>query len=304
MKGFYSAHGKFLLSGEYFVLDGALGLALPANYGQHLALFAKPDSPDRLHWKSYTSSGNCWFEAVFAFSEGEVLHTTATSVSDTLLKILGILQDRTPVFSEAIRSGLQISTYLDFPENWGLGSSSTLISCLAQWTGINPFELLDATMGGSGYDIACAQAAGPLLYQKPAFVNIPFRPSFYRRLYFVHLGHKQNSREGIARYREAGQAPQKLIDAISRLSLSLAAAETPQLFDRYLLEHENLISEYLGLTRAQELYFSDFEGTIKSLGAWGGDFVLASSGLPSDQIYRYFEGKGYDTVLTWEQICR
>ncbi len=40
MKGFFSAHGKLLLSGEYFVLDGALGLALPANYGQHLALFA------------------------------------------------------------------------------------------------------------------------------------------------------------------------------------------------------------------------------------------------------------------------
>lgn len=304
MKGFFSAHGKLLLSGEYFVLDGALGLALPANYGQHLALFAKPDSPNSLHWKSYTSSGNCWFEAVFAFPEGQILHTTASSVSDTLLKILGILQERAPVFNETIRSGLQIRTYLDFPENWGLGSSSTLISCLAQSTGINPFELLDATMGGSGYDIACAQARGPLLYQKPSFVNIPFRPSFHRQLYFVHLGHKQNSREGIARYRAAGRAPQKLIDSISKLSLALAAAETQQHFDRILIEHENLVSKYLGLTRAQELYFPDFEGTIKSLGAWGGDFVLASAQSSTNQTYQYFKEKGYSTILPWEQICR
>ena len=30
------------------------------------------------------------------------------------------------------------------------------------------------------------------------------------------------------------------------------------------------------MPRAQDLYFPDFKGVIKSLGAWGGDFVLAT----------------------------
>ena len=34
----FNAHGKLLLTGEYFVLDGALALALPCKLGQSMSI--------------------------------------------------------------------------------------------------------------------------------------------------------------------------------------------------------------------------------------------------------------------------
>ena len=41
-----------------------------------------------------------------------------------------------------------------------------------------------------------------------------------------------------------------------------------------------------------------FEGEIKSLGAWGGDFILAS-GINSPS---YFESKGYKTIVKFDDM--
>ena len=60
-----------------------------------------------------------------------------------------------------------ITTKLTFPRAWGLGTSSTLISLIAQWAKCDPFELLFEAFGGSGYDIACATANSPISYQLP-----------------------------------------------------------------------------------------------------------------------------------------
>jgi hypothetical protein len=49
----------------------------------------------------------------------------------------------------------------------------------------------------------------------------------------------------------------------------------------------------------QEALFPDFEGVIKSLGAWGGDFVLAvSKENPTD----YFTEKGYPVVVPYAKM--
>ena len=48
--------------------------------------------------------------------------------------------------------------------NWGLGSSSTLISLLSQWSGVAPEKLLSTSFGGSGYDVACATAKDAIIY--------------------------------------------------------------------------------------------------------------------------------------------
>ena len=45
--------------------------------------------------------------------------------------------------------------------------------------------------------------------------------------------------------------------------------------------------------------FPDFDGVIKSLGAWGGDFVMViSNENPTD----YFMEKGYETVIPYEEM--
>jgi hypothetical protein len=56
---------------------------------------------------------------------------------------------------------------------------------------------------------------------------------------------------------------------------------------------ETILSELLHLPKVKDLYFSDFDGSVKSLGAWGGDFVLAAGG---SNPRAYFKAKGF---LTW-----
>ena len=53
-KEFY-AHGKLLLTGEYAVLDGALSLALPTQYGQRMEVCALEQK--RIYFRSLTMEG-------------------------------------------------------------------------------------------------------------------------------------------------------------------------------------------------------------------------------------------------------
>ena len=49
----------------------------------------------------------------------------------------------------------------------------------------------------------------------------------------------------------------------------------------------------------KESLFPDFNGVIKSLGAWGGDFVMAiATENPSD----YFILKGYQTIIPYDEM--
>jgi len=77
-KEFY-AHGKLLLTGEYAVLDGALSLALPTQYGQRMEVCALEQK--KIYFRSLTMEGETWFE--------EELFTGSTEpVALTLEKIL------------------------------------------------------------------------------------------------------------------------------------------------------------------------------------------------------------------------
>ena len=57
------AHGKILLSGEYAILDGAKGFAIPLKKGQSLQI-GKATSTDA-YILSLDVEGNPWFEARF-----------------------------------------------------------------------------------------------------------------------------------------------------------------------------------------------------------------------------------------------
>ena len=51
----------------------------------------------------------------------------------------------------------------------------------------------------------------------------------------------------------------------------------------------------------KEELFIDYPGEIKSLGAWGGDFILAAG--PSDSN-KYFEKKGFKTVIRFMDMLK
>ena len=64
-------------------------------------------------------------------------------------------------------------------------------------------------------------------------------------------------------------------------------------------EHEQIISNIIQLETVKERLFSDYDGSIKSLGAWGGDFILAT-GTPN--TINYFKDKGYTTILKYKEM--
>lgn len=299
------ASGKLLLTGEYFVLDGALALAVPVRFGQTLRVEAGKE-PSRLSWTSKTEKGIAWFLAEYELPAFAPLTFTDQKTAHTLADILASCQRQNPSFL-AGKEGFKVLTQNDFPREWGLGTSSTLIASLAQWAGVNPYHVLFDTLGGSGYDIACAYAKGAILYrleegQSPVVQPVVIEPPFSHSLYFVYLGKKQDSRLGIQNYRERAKGDTGQLADISRLTERFLAAKNLPELDAVVREHEMLISRALDLPRAHDLYFSDFWGATKSLGAWGGDFVLATSQRPDAETRAYFQQKGFDVVLNWAEM--
>jgi mevalonate kinase len=301
---FYS-HGKLLLTGEYFVLDGALALALPCKLGQSMTVETIGSSVPVLKWKSLDHENKTWFEAIFDLKNLDLLNHSDQQTADTLQQILKAARTQNSSFLKPAHS-FQVETKLEFPRLWGLGSSSTLINNIAQWSQTDAFQLLSETMGGSGYDIACAGAEGSILYKKtngkPIVEKCNFNPPFRDQLYFVYLGKKQNSREGIQYYREKINDQPQLIEQVSVFTKAVLSSKNLSDFENLLLDHENLISKTLDLPRIQDQYFSNFSGIIKSLGAWGGDFVLAVSKWGDVKTKKYFNEKRFDVFLNYNEL--
>ena len=297
---FYS-NGKLLITGEYLILDGAIGLALPTKMGQNLIV--EDTNTNTIHWKSYDADGSIWFEDILSFEEIQDNNITAESVKATLIRILKVANTmNTNVFANS--GGLAVTTQLSFPRNWGLGSSSTLINNIAQWFQIDAFELLHQSFGGSGYDIACAQNNSPISYSivngKAKVEQVVFEPDFAKNLYFVYLNQKRNSKSAIAEY-HSNKTTQlsAYIGAINTLTNDCIQAKDLESFTHVIGQHEILLSTIVKTETVKNSLFPDFDGAIKSLGAWGGDFVLVVSKVNPKS---YFVGKGYETVIPYSEM--
>ncbi|WCO01182.1 GYDIA family GHMP kinase [Psychroserpens ponticola] len=311
MKHFYS-HGKLLLTGEYVVLDGALSLAIPTKLGQNLKV--EDNTFGELHWISIDENGQVWFEDTFKIQTNGTLKQlqNGNSISNRLLQVLNTAKKLNPDFL-ADEKGYKVTTQLEFPKIWGLGTSSTLINNISNWANINPYTLLDLSFSGSGYDIACAEANEPITYKinQDAILNqvqddnkreiktVDFNPSFKNDLYFVHLNQKQNSREGIAQYRANTSGLSDDIKNINQITRDMIDCDLLEDFQKLIDRHEQIISNIIKQKPVKKRLFKDFNGSIKSLGAWGGDFVLAAS---KDDPKTYFKGKGFSTIIAFNDM--
>ncbi|HEY0092625.1 MAG TPA: GYDIA family GHMP kinase, partial [Flavobacterium sp.] len=202
MKQKFYSNGKLLLTGEYVVLDGAKALGLPTKFGQDLTV--EDGAGKVITWQSFDHDGAAWFEDEITFTEiGTRQESATSSIKSTLIEILAAADKLNPELLET-SDGYHVSTHLTFPKYWGLGTSSTLINNVAQWFKIDPFELLRNSLGGSGYDIACAQHNTPIIYRLenglPKVSPINFSPPFIDNLWFVYLNRKQSSKAAIASY--------------------------------------------------------------------------------------------------------
>jgi mevalonate kinase len=300
-KEFYS-NGKLLITGEYVVLDGAKAFALPTKFGQNLII--EPAEDNLIHWKSFDHDGSIWFEDSITFSSivEKKNYDSIHNIKNTLIEILHEAYQMNSDFITQSK-GYKITTELTFPKFWGLGTSSTLINNIAQWLEIDAYQLLKSSFGGSGYDLACAQNDSAIIYQlvdeKPVVEKITFEPDFANKINFVYLNKKQSSKSAIASYIEKQGNIHKTIKTIDSITKTVINSTEPKEFAIALQKHEIEMSNILELQTVQEALFQDFCGVIKSLGAWGGDFVLAIS---KENPTEYFKKRGYEVVIPYREM--
>lgn len=307
MRRFYS-HGKLLLTAEYLVLRGAKALALPTTFGQSLEIESEESyGHSYVNWFAY-SPDKLWFKTSLELPSLDVIATDDRLKSAKLQLILLTLQQLNPKLFTG-QTNYKVITRLDFEPEWGLGTSSTLIANLASWARIDPYTLLRYSIGGSGYDIACAKARSPVFYElkqfRPVVTQSDFQPPFADKLFFVYSGKKQDSAQEIRYFNELTEDHEltELIAEISAITDAAAITTDYQEFCRLMDQHEQLLAGLL-LQPPVKSRFPDFPGHLKSLGAWGGDFMLAMSQEGEQGVRDYFNGKGLHTLFPYHAIVR
>lgn len=306
LKTYYS-HGKLLLTGEYVVLDGAKALAIPTHLGQKMTV-RKINKP-LLKWRSYLADKSVWFSQEYCFENKKIRYqlNEKNPQNNEVIKNLSLILQEVFNLSSHLNSttGYEINSFLEFPKNWGLGSSSTLVYNLAQWAKIDPFMLLEKTFGGSGYDIACAEYDTPILYRnheaKSYIQPVLFQPEFADHIFFVYLNQKKNSRDAIQHYRSL--TTDNKLSFITEINEITEALLNPKIklseFEKLIYKHESILSRLLQIPTIKEQRFSDYKGSIKSLGGWGGDFILATGSL---EMMDYFKNLGYTTIVPFQEM--
>ncbi len=299
----FHSQGKLLLFGEYAVLDGAKALAIPCRQGQSLQI--KPHRGSDLIWECYDHNNELWFEAQISLYDFSSIRTSDQATSKFVQKLLkGAVRYNTEFLNKW--NGFKAISRLEFPREWGLGSSSTIINNVANWAEVNPFHLHFYVSSGSGYDIACAEAESPVVYQlkeeELSFSEIDFDPSFTDKLYFLHLGNKQSSQVAISHYSKSVKKRKELAKKVTELTDLAIEAKSYLDFKTLVDAHEDLLSTEIGLEKVKDQRFSDFFGSIKSLGAWGGDFAMIVSDASRVEIETYFSAKGYDTLRAYDEM--
>lgn len=290
----YYARGKILLSGEYAVIKGAYAIAVPSCFGQHLRVTSHDQ--EGIYWESLDHRGNSWFRGQFDRNLSP-LSVSDDAIAQRLSEILQIaskMAGKTP-------DGVKFTSMLEFPNDWGLGSSSSLIYLLAQYFEIHAMELFFSSSKGSGYDVACAGCEQGIGYQlregKAEWAPVDL-PDVFKKTVFIHLGHKQDSSSEVRRFLDKPVISKEHIDRISEISRSFLSVKSEGELSDLIVEHEKVTSQLIGLQPIKDRLFKDFQGAVKSLGAWGGDFVMALG----QGTETYFKDRGYQTVRPFERL--
>lgn len=291
----FKSNGKILLTSEYLVLDGAKAIALPSKLTQDL--YVEQCDKEIIEWQGIDEKGNVWYEENFYLKNNELVYSAEkNNTSEKLLLLFNHIL-KTREVKDIL--GNKFSTKLNFKREWGLGTSSTFVNNLAKWANIDPYRLLFSAFKGSGYDIACCDVNNPIIFEKKQnsinVKNITFNPPFIENIFLIHLDKKQNTQASITNYLRTKSEKNDLIKRINLISEEMLQCKNLNHFEDLIVEHESIISQAISQEPIQKLTFNDYNlGKIKSLGAWGGDFILVTS---KNNDLSYFNNKGFETIL-------
>ncbi|MGV0955112.1 GYDIA family GHMP kinase [Empedobacter falsenii] len=298
----YRSNGKLFLIGEYIVIDGAKAFALPTKYGQCLFVENSSEIENLITWKAIKFDNSIWFETEIRLNDLEIISSTNDKLSQSLQNVLKQAKILNPDFFDSNNS-YQCLTKLEYPQEWGLGSSSTLIDLISQWIEINPFELNQLTFNTSGYDIACAHHHQPILFSNnPIEVeDLELNWNFKDQLYFVYLNQKQDTQAVVGNHYKNKSKDWKMIQELSDLVVQATKVENLTDLESILDEYQARLGDFMQIPQVKELYFPDYLGTVKSLGAWGGDFVLVTY---REGMNDYFKEKGYEIIIPFSEMIK
>jgi hypothetical protein len=297
----FHANGKLLITGEYLVLAGAKALAFPVRFGQHMTI--RETRQPIIDWTS-SSTGGTWFTARFDLDTLKIISTDKRKTATDLVKILVAARRLNGDFLSG-PSGSKVKIAADYPLEWGLGSSSTLTFLVACWAGVKPYDLFRMISQGSGYDVACAGRSELLYYPvrkgQPEISVACAGRALHENTYFSYLGHKQDSRkEGAAFLGDQNYSEIDLAE-ISRLSSEICETDLTGELIRLVDEHEFILSTILKREPIARR-FPSFPGTVKSLGAWGGDFAMFVSPMEPEAVVGHLKWLGFNKVFSFREL--
>jgi len=300
---YYTTPGKLLITGEYLILEGAEGLALPLTFGQDMGVDTQ-DKPT-LIWKALYPQGT-WFAGEFELPSLKIMKASDVSFAQRLVDILKDVRGLNPGFLSK-PEGCIVTTKLGFNPDFGFGSSSTLIVNLAKWARVDAFKLQQLTFKGSGYDIACGLEKKPVVYKlsgkKPVYFPVDFNPAFAENLFFVYQGKKQKSLDAITTFREKASFSSSQIEKITSITRDIVDTNSLKEFESLLSEHETIMENILQIPAAGHQLFNWYQGgVVKSLGAWGGDFVMVTSKKDPHNFKKEMMVHGFNVVYGFNEI--
>jgi len=96
--------------------------------------------------------------------------------------------------------------------------------------------------------------------------------------------------------------PEKAIRRISRLTEEICICTSADTLGILIEEHEIILSEILKRDPVGTR-FTSFPGYVKSLGSWGGDFVMFVSSAGSKEVETYLSIHGLDPVFRYDELA-
>jgi hypothetical protein len=131
---------------------------------------------------------------------------------------------------------------------------------------------------------------------------VRFNPPFLKQLNLIYLNQKMPTEANIGSFLKNNTLSESLIKCINQITDDVLVCNELHKFQRLMQEHEDLLANQLQMPAVKDRHFSDFNGTLKSLGAWGGDFILSISDKSFEEQKAYFASRGYKTIMPLEPL--
>ena len=90
-----------------------------------------------------------------------------------------------------------------------------------------------------------------------------------------------------------------LRDKFSEITNEVVKCNDLDVFSELMMLHERMLSEFLNIETVKEKYFEEAPVFVKSLGAWGGDFVLSAK---FGDYKNYFLEKGFTRIFNYKGL--